>query len=148
MIMLGALIVAPGCGGTSPTSASSSGVPFTMTLSPLNSGIPFRVTLNGQSYTAEGSFSVRLPPGTHTLSGSYTAPGQFFGEGVLIGFGMPMAVVASGGVRSGSLQVMSGSVLDRSACHVVFGNFVASGPQAFQLQFEVTTATASACQIF
>jgi len=153
-IVVGAMTVACGAGssnnpvGPSSAAPASSGVPFSMVLQTSGLGVSFTVTLNGQTYTANGIFSLQLRPGVYTLSGSFTPTGVNLGEGLLIGFQRSLTTPGSGGVLSGSVRSLSGPVLTSGLCSLGFVLLDASKtPQSFRMQFEVTTNGNSSCQL-
>jgi hypothetical protein len=130
------------CGGASsplsPTSsgAPAGGVPIQVVLVSLEG--PFSASLAGQTFTATGLFTVRLPIGTHEISGTFA--GAAFG----VEFGR--APGETRGVLSGSLQTMSGPNAFVDQCRVSYIPPPGGGQHSFRLRFTVTENHNSACQ--
>jgi hypothetical protein len=129
-------LTACGGGGGSPVSPSpTTTVSFLEAFAVTGLGT-YSATLNGQTYTAQGGFSIGLPPGTYELSGSYT------GGTMIVGFAS--APLSQGGVQSGSVQSLAGSILAVTSCGATYSE--GTGTQAFRLRFTVGTNPNSACQ--
>ena len=127
------------CGGDgSPTSPGGSSIPFFVVFTPL-SGTTFSATLNGQTYSASGLFTVSLPPGAHEISGSFSAS-QF---GITLGSTSPQ--LAGGGVQSGSLQSLAGSVFVANPCRIIY-NSESNNQGNFRVRFAVVANPNAACQ--
>lgn len=130
---------AAGCGGgegSTPTAPSAAGVNFFVVFTPV--GGTYSAQVSGQTYTAAGGFSVRLPAGTHEISGTFR--GQGFGVGFVPG-------LSGGGVQSGSVQSLSGISPQVMPCSVLYSNLsTPTTERAFRVRINVTTNVNSVCQ--
>ena len=127
-----------GCGG-SPTSPSSSGgsggsgsVTFLWSASTGGAG-SYSLTFNGQTYTGTGPYTAALNPGTYEMSGTYTG-------GTLI---LSFLTGTSGGVQSGSVRSLAGTVGVLQSCGVLYSG--STQAQSFRVQFVVTSNPNTSC---
>ena len=131
-----------GCGGDgSPTGPSGgSGVP--LILSVPSFGMTISLSVGGQTISTSGTHEIRLPAGTHAITGSFIPTGAVTLPQLAISFiGHP---AGRGGARSGSLRSLTGPVLRTNPCSITYSTTEA---QTFSFQFDVTTDTNSACPV-
>lgn len=136
-ILYFAIVLASACGGGgSPTGPNApTGIPFLVAIAASGGGT-FSATLNNQTYTVGPGFEVSLPTGTYEMNGTYTG-------GTLI-LGFATAGLTGGGVQSGSLQSLAGTVLFVQSCRAAYSE--GGGPRSFRVRFTVGTDANNACR--
>lgn len=128
-----------GCGDGSPAGPAG-GSNVRVILSVPSFGMTISLSVGGQTISSSGTHEIRLPAGTHTMTGSFTPTGPVTIPQLPISFiGHP---AGGGGVRSGSLRSLTGPVLQTNPCSITYAS---TEPQSFSMQFDVTTDTNSSC---
>ena len=131
-----------GCGDDGSPAAPSSSSGVRLILSVASFGMPISLSVGGQTISNGGTHEIRLPAGTHTITGAFTPAGPVTLPQLGISFiGHP---AGGGGVRSGSLRSLTGPVLQTNVCSVIYST---TELQNFSIQFEVTTDANSSCPV-
>lgn len=141
-LVLTATILSLSCGGEktpiAPSQPGGSGI-STSVVFDNPAGGTYTAQLNGQTYTARGSFTVSLPQGTAIIDGTFNGPA--FAVAFL------RLQPTGGGVLSGSVQSLAGPRPSVGQCRVIYDNFdTPNTSRNFRVQFTVTANVASACQ--
>jgi hypothetical protein len=132
------------CGDDGNPTSPDDDIPLTMFIQFSPAAMSVSLNVSGQAFSAAGQYEIRLPEGTHSVSGTMTPTGQT-GQTLVLLFQMSSA--ATGGVRPNSVQSASGPLLQTGSCAVAYttGTTPSTTPRNFSFRFDVVTGTNGVC---